>query len=170
MEETSLEVTDFESTLDELSSLMLDYFPEGPELTYTVKTVHPSMSDSLSPAFYLVPAIDNYNSNVIYINGTTDIQTLAHEGFPGHMYQTTYFASLNPDPLRLVMDVTGYSEGWATYVELLSYHLSGLDENLASALEANLSYTLGLYCLIDIGIHYEGWSRKTPQTFFLIME
>ncbi len=81
------------------------------------------------------------------------------------MYQTTYFASLNPDPLRLVMDVTGYSEGWATYVELLSYHLSGLDENLASAMEANLSYTLGLYCLIDIGIHYEGWSREDTADF-----
>ncbi len=92
-------------------------------------------------------------------------KTLAHEGYPGHMYQNTFFASTNPSKIRLLFDVTGYSEGWATYVEIYSYELAGLDEDLAVAMEANLSYTLGIYSLIDIGINYEGWSKEYTDNY-----
>ena len=165
MDATSLTTTDYQGTLENLSKLMLIDFPAGPDITYTVKTVHPSMKDSLSPAFYLTPTIDKYDSNVIYVNGETDIQTLAHEGYPGHMYQNTYFASTHPANIRFLMDITGYSEGWATYVEFYSYHLSGLDEDLATAMEANMSYTLGIYSLVDIGVNYEGWTRQDTYDY-----
>ena len=52
------------------------------------------MEEYLSPAFYMVPAIDSTKNNVIYINQghmPDDISlftTLAHEGYPGHLYQT----------------------------------------------------------------------------------
>lgn len=165
IELTSLSTEDYQGTLELLSRNMLIDFPTGPEINYAVKKVHPTMEDSLSPAFYLIPTIDKYDSNIIYVNGETDIQTLAHEGYPGHMYQSTYFASTKPDNIRFLFDVTGYSEGWATYVEFYSYHISGLDEYLASAMEANMSYTLGIYSLVDIGVNYEGWTRQDTSNY-----
>lgn len=46
----------------------------------------------------MIPAIDDYKKNVIYVNKAQTGQeslypTLAHEGYPGHLYQTTYFHS-----------------------------------------------------------------------------
>jgi uncharacterized protein (DUF885 family) len=58
------------------------------------------------------------------------------------------------------MDFIGYDEGWATYVELYSYHLAGIDKNLADFLEANNIIILCMYARADIGIHYEGWKKK----------
>lgn len=156
---------DFQSTLSELSEKMLVNYPAGPEVTYTVKQVHPSMAESASPAFYIKPTIDQYDANVIYVNGEADIQTLAHEGFPGHMYQSTYFAATNPAKIRLIINIKGYSEGWATYAELSSIQMSGLDEDMAVALDANYSYTLGIYSLVDIGINYDGWTRQDTADF-----
>ncbi len=37
--------------------------------------------------------------------------TLAHEGYPGHLYQTNYFLSTNPSPLRTFLHCDGYDEG-----------------------------------------------------------
>ncbi len=74
MDSTTLETSDYKGTLDMLSEEMLVDFPAGPDINYTVKNVHSSMEDSLSPAFYMIPTIDNYEKNVIYVNGETDIQ------------------------------------------------------------------------------------------------
>ncbi|WP_289445788.1 DUF885 family protein, partial [Klebsiella pneumoniae] len=52
--------------------------------------------------------------------------TLAHEGYPGHLYQTTYYASQNPSPIRSLLNFGGYVEGWATYAEMCSYYLTPL--------------------------------------------
>lgn len=81
------------------------------------------MEDYLSPAFYLTPPLDTGTPNVIYINrsgrhsGPELVSTLAHEGFPGHLYQTTSFASCQPEDIRYLISCGGYVEGWATYVE-----------------------------------------------------
>ena len=67
-----------------------------------IKYVSQEMQNFLSPAFYLIPALDNTEENIIYINNghiSDDLSlytTLAHEGYPGHLYQTTYFASKTP--------------------------------------------------------------------------
>ncbi len=44
----------------------------------------------------LVPAIDFYKENVIYVNKAQTAElypTLAHEGYPGHLYQNVYYAA-----------------------------------------------------------------------------
>jgi uncharacterized protein (DUF885 family) len=130
------------------------------------------MEKYLSPAFYMIPAIDNTDENVIYVNQSqmknnlTLYTTLAHEGYPGHLYQTIYYAEKNPDPLRSIFNFGGYVEGWATYAEMCSYYLSPLNKNQAILLQKNSSIILGLYALADMGIHYEGWSRLDTIAFF----
>lgn len=167
-----LEQTSPDSMLDDLRSKITDTFPEIPDVDFQVKYVPESMQDYLSPAFYMIPAIDNLTENVIYINngqtasGQNLYTTLAHEGYPGHLYQTVYFSASEPDPIRSILDFGGYVEGWATYAEMMSYYLAPLPKTEASLLQKNSSVILGLYALADMGIHYDGWSVTDTVRFF----
>ena len=160
------------SILQDLQTKILISFPKLPDTTYEVKYVPKAMQEHLSPAFYMIPAIDAYNENVIYVNEAqigntmTLFTTLAHEGYPGHLYQTVYFANTNPDPIRTILNFGGYVEGWATYAEMCSYYLAPLTKDQATLLQKNSSIVLGLYTLADIGIHYDGWSRKDAIAFY----
>lgn len=147
-------------------------FPAPPDVTAQVKYVPNAMEPYLSPAFYMIPAIDDQSENVIYINQSRNVDTLklfttlAHEGYPGHLYQTTYFAEKNTEPLRSIFNFSGYVEGWATYAEMCSYYLSPLPKDQAALFQKNSSLTLGLYAAADIGIHYDGWSVPDTVRFF----
>ena len=96
-------------------------------VSFEIRSVHKSMEEFLSPAFYLTPPLDTRTPNTIYINHGRSISnlelftTLSHEGFPGHLYQTVYFGRQNPSHIRYLIDSSGYVEGWATYVESYAY-------------------------------------------------
>lgn len=161
-----------EMILGMLKDGITETFPEPPETALEVKYVADEMEEHLSPAFYMIPAIDNTQENVIYINQAhmsddlTLFTTLAHEGYPGHLYQTVYYESTEPEPIRSLMNFGGYVEGWATYAEMGSYYLTPLSKDQATILQKNSSVILGLYALADMGIHYEGWSRMDTVSFF----
>lgn len=160
-----------EEMLEHLKKTMTSDFPEAPDNTYAVKTVEPAMQSFLSPAFYLTAPMDDPNDNNIYINPIhqrTDMElftTLAHEGYPGHLYETISSYEQDFSPLRHILGFGGYTEGWATYVEMQSYYYAGLDEKVTRALQLNAAATLSLYASIDIGIHEQGWSREVVQEF-----
>ena len=161
-----------EQILGSLKEGIGNAFPEVPETDLQVKYVPEAMEEHLSPAFYMIPAIDNTQENVIYINEShmgdalTLFTTLAHEGYPGHLYQTVYYEETDPDPVRNIFNLGGYVEGWATYAEMCSYYLTPLTTEQATLLQKNSSIILGLYALADMGIHYEGWSRMDTVSFF----
>lgn len=167
----SYPLTDPVEILEYLKSAIRKDFPECPDVKYNVKYVHKSLQDHLSPAMYLVPAIDNYKNNIIYINKNPDynldqiFNTLAHEGYPGHLYQSVYFRATNPPPIRSLLDFGGYAEGWATYVEFYSYSLAGFSNNLAAFMEANMAANMALYCRLDVGINYEGWTLEDTASY-----
>lgn len=162
---TSFPITDPVKILEDLKTDINKDFPAAIPVKCKVKYVPDSLSKFVSPAMYLVPPLDNYKNNKIYINGSDEktlsliYTTVAHEGYPGHLYQCVYFRNQHPAPIRNVMNFLGYDEGWATYVEEYSYHLAGIDDNLASFLEANNSIILCMYARADIGIHYQGWTK-----------
>ena len=172
IETMSMDAADPVAILNSLEEEITKAFPESPDTTVSVKYVPEAMEEHLSPAFYMIPAIDNYEDNVIYVNQAhmgntlTLFTTLAHEGYPGHLYQTVYYASTDPDPLRSIFNFGGYVEGWATYAEMCSYSLAPLTREQSTLLQKNSSIILGLYTLADIGIHYEGWSRMDTFSFF----
>lgn len=130
--------------LEKLPSLMAGDFPELKNITYELRSVHESMKSFLSPAFYLTPPVDTGSPNVIYINNSgrsTSLElfgTLAHEGFPGHLYQTVSFSRSKPANIRYLITSSGYVEGWATYVESYAYQyaaslMTNLSRNSASS-------------------------------------
>ena len=140
-------------------------FPALPSDTdIDIKYVHPSLENTLSPAMYMSPPIDISSDDCIYINRAlcdddSIFTTLAHEGYPGHLYQTRYFMSTDPAPIRQVLNFGGYIEGWATYVELLSCDYMGMERSYCEAAKCNKLAILCIYSLIDIGIHYYGWTE-----------
>lgn len=163
--------SDPEAILNELRQKITNDFPLLPSVTCEIKYVHDSLQEYLSPAFYLTPAIDDFENNVIYINpsnhysGLELFTTLAHEGYPGHLYQSVYYNNTSPDLLRNLLGPNGYTEGWATYVEMYAYNLWEEDPRLARISQRNRSFMLGLASLLDIGIHYHGYSRTDTAAF-----
>ena len=161
-----------EEMLATLRNAISEEFPAFPECNVTVKYVDEAMEDYLSPAFYLTSPFDHLTENAIYINrkngyeGIRLFTTLAHEGFPGHLYQNVYFHSKCQQPIRSLLGYPGYTEGWATFVELHSYTYSGISEDAARLCAANQAAILSLYATADMGIHYEGWTLDDTATFF----
>lgn len=166
--------------LEKLPALMAKDFPALNNVSYEIRYVHPSMKKFLSPAFYLTPPIDTQTPNVIYINQsdrTSRLElfgTLAHEGFPGHLYQTVSFARSTPSSIRYLITSPGYIEGWATYVESYAYQYAASlmpdagSETASAAVTLawlNRSMNLCIYSLIDLGIHYSGWDQARTAAF-----
>lgn len=153
-------------TIEYLKSRSSADFPDAPETKYTVEAVPSELQDFTSPAYYMIPQVDSTEANHIYI--ATDkvkedsfFTTLAHEGVPGHMYQTNWVLSQDNAPLRLILESTGYSEGWATYAEYASYAYT--DETDASLTRAYDELNLLFGAKIDIGVNYKGWDQR--QTY-----
>lgn len=163
--------TEPEEILTYLRKAISKDFPDLPNVNCTIKYVHKSLQDYVSPAMYLIPQLDNYSENCIYINANPNYDmselftTIAHEGYPGHLYQSVYFRNKDIHPIRNVLTNLGYEEGWATYAEMYSYSIAGLDSSVAAALRDNMIATHCIYSRTDIGIHYEGWTYQQVQDY-----
>ncbi len=125
-------------------------------------------------AYYMKSALDNTTSEFITLNRknlgsdkTDTLSTLAHEGYPGHLYEYVYNKELNISNIAKIMTYTGHAEGWATYVQLKLYDYLKTHNNktadMQSAIAAALDYLyynqlMGflLYTEMDYAINYEG--------------
>lgn len=158
--------------LSRLQKEILTDFPAPPQTEVEICHVDPALSEYLAPAFYITAPIDDISHNRIYINDAkndTDIYyftTLAHEGYPGHLYQTICTSSYGAPEVLSLINYPGYTEGWATYTEMQSFYYAGLNPDLASLLQHNQSATLSLYATADIGIHYFGWEKEKNAAFW----
>nr|WP_294688378.1 DUF885 domain-containing protein [uncultured Anaerostipes sp.] len=164
-------VQNSQKVLNKLRQKMVKYYPKAPKVSCKIKYVHKTMEEYTSPAFYMVPAIDSYKENVIYINKAQTAElypTLAHEGYPGHLYQNVYYAARNDDPVRYLLDYPGYSEGYATYVESFSYSMMDAEGYGDIYQQMNMEmyeYNLALCSRVDLGVHYEGWKKKDVRAY-----
>jgi hypothetical protein len=158
--------------ISRLQKEILTDFPAPPQTDVEICHVDPALSEYLAPAFYITAPIDDISHNRIYINDAkndTDIYyftTLAHEGYPGHLYQTICTSSYGAPEVLSLLNYPGYTEGWATYTEMQSFYYAGLDQDLASLLQHNQAATLSLYATADIGIHYFGWEKEKNAAFW----
>lgn len=158
--------------MEELKTDSLVDFPEIKNISYKLKDVPDALSGTSACAFYLVPPIDSKNANIIYINnnrvGANEMfSTLAHEGYPGHLYQTNYFLSTNPSPLRTFLHCDGYDEGWGTYAQLYSYNFikfKDVDEKTQDLLRQlyrdNDLLSLSLSSLSDLYVNYKNYDEN----------
>lgn len=174
----AFELTTPEEMIIDLQTQMERDFPAFPDnmennIICNIKAVDASLENYTAPAFYLTPPIDDVTNNSIYINyksspeGLNLYTTLAHEGYPGHLFQSVYFQlQLSPDSsssyIRPILNYGGYVEGYALYVELLSYqyaaNLAKDADSLYELYALDRSLQLCIYSLLDIAIHYDGIS------------
>lgn len=140
------------------------------EIEYEVKEMYENMQDSVAAAMYLISPIDTNSKEYIYLNPTslTDVnntlfQTVAHESYPGHLFQHVYFKNTDAHDVRKIIDYTGYSEGWAKYIE--NEVVGMVDSSAKKAIEYMDTSSSIIICLLDIGIHYHGWDLSEATTF-----
>lgn len=178
-----------EEQLNLYQTIIYSHFPQlnlSKELNVQVKYVHESMQDNFSPAAYITSPIDEFNNESIFLNNKSIMTevvdengnivydydynylftTLGHEGFPGHLYQNVYFKNKDVNILRKVLKCTGYTEGWATYVENYMYNfLEGYDQDVIDYYIFQEEYQGAIYSRLDMGIHYDGWSLEETHEF-----
>jgi uncharacterized protein (DUF885 family) len=166
--------TDPEAIIIDHKDKMAADFPALNEVDYSIKYVPEVLADYMAPAFYLIPPIDATTDNTIYINnkrlGVEErYTTLAHEGYPGHLYQGNYNLG-RVSPLRYTIDFNGYSEGWGFYVEQFSYDWTEYAQNdpaCADYFKLDNRFGIAVMSRIDIGIHYEDWTIAKTREYLL---
>lgn len=157
------------SFLEYYKQEMTGEFPTPPVVNYKISDIDPAIADIVSPAFCVTPCIDDYTENVIQVNRSEDnggsgglSAMYAHEGYPGHLYQMTYFLSTDPYPIRDMLSFLGYDEGWAMYVEMRSYNWVTYEnydsEYVREMYVAGELQNIAFCCLADIYVNYYGYT------------
>ena len=161
--------TDPETILHRLALECTLDFPDVPAIFWKIKTVPDSLASTLSPAFFLTPPLDIPEENIIYVNPAYEpdekelVTTLAHEGYPGHLYQNTFESSL--PPIRSLFYIGGYTEGWGLYSELYVYDFLGYSTETASALRALSSLNYAICSVLDLEVHTSGWTEEDCSNY-----
>ena len=159
--------------LEHIKGKMTNDFPQYPDVEYTIDFLDPSITSPNVSAYYLIAPIDNLKKNVVKVNPAfSDADpngmciTLAHEGYPGHLYQNTYYFTNHPDnEYRYSMSFTGYSEGWAQYVETYCYSYFVKNQKEIRYLQLNNIFSYCLYALADLEMHYNGWGKEDIENY-----
>ena len=122
--------------------------------------------------YYVSPPIDNLNQNVIRVNAKIDndeydqmsvFEVMAHEGFPGHLYQNIYFQQRNPHKFRATQSFIGYTEGYADLAAMDAIDMLNVDDGYKAVAKLN-SITFNshlLLSIVDLGVNYFGWDVNT---------
>ena len=122
--------------------------------------------------YYVSPPIDNLNQNVIRVNAKIDndeydqmsvFEVMAHEGFPGHLYQNIYFQQTNPHKFRATQSFIGYTEGYADLAAMDAIDMLNVDDGYKAVAKLN-SITFNshlLLSIVDLGVNYFGWDANT---------
>ena len=165
-----IEMESAEEILDYLKDQMKD-LPEMPQVQWKVSYLDPSIASDSINAYYVIPPVDDRSSNVMKINGdnvsdtNSMYETLAHEGFPGHLYQNVTYYENADHIMRYMTSPIGYTEGWAMYAEMLAWSWSPLsdDANTFFALSTAINYVLD--AAVDLGVNGLGWSVDDVEKY-----
>ena len=113
-----------EENVNYCQKILDPWLPTLPEVNVTYEEVSDELKDIASPAFYLIPAFDDWQNNKIGLNDPQSarnlLSTLAHEGFNGHLYQYVYHRSMPGLSLsQQLVEPTAYAEAWSQFSEYL---------------------------------------------------
>ena len=162
-----------EDTLEYLRTNLVVAYPDLGNISYNVDYLSDELGSTTTKAYYYSSPIDDYNQNIIRINpNNTDIgydtySTLAHEGFPGHLYQHVYALLHGQHKFRSTQGFGGNTEGYAVMAQYDAIKIAGIDNELAQ--DALFFYTTDyfmMYSIIDMGVNYFGWSVDDIIKFF----
>ena len=164
---TAGSVTD---NLDFLKDKVAADFPALHDHSYTLYDVPKALESDFSPAAYLGFHLDNFDSNQIIVNNSkndTDLGvTCAHEGYPGHMFQSVYTRSATKHPYMYLFEPIGYNEGWANYAETYSMKYYDSDKYVRTVVQIFDELNFLMFARCDIGVHHENWDLNDCTDYF----
>lgn len=161
-----------EETLSYLQQQLSKEYPSLSSFTYHAEYLDESVATDSVVAYYVSCPVDDATQNSIKINkdnisdANTLYETLAHEGISGHMYQRNYYMSTNPNPLRLIINSLGYTEGWAMYSENEMWKYSGLSSEAADYNAMNTGFQYVLDAVTDIMVNGLGYSQAKVAKYY----
>jgi uncharacterized protein (DUF885 family) len=171
------ETKDFHELFPELSSKEEIYAIEDKivdDLFYDYRTplakeevIPDYLEKHLPGGFYFPVSIDKTDYGNMYLRESTynnpgldGLQLYLHENIPGHHMYFSVLYDKNIPMIRKLYNWIAYEEGWAVYVQDFIFDYVGLDKEVKRFFKANSQFANAYYVLIDIGIHYDGWSRE----------
>ena len=162
----------YEAMLTFLDEVTDSDFPDVGELSYVIDPIPADVANSGVAAYFINPAVDESGplrirvntQNTVDLNALSTFSTLAHEGIPGHMYASAYsYQHLSSDFRKVLASQTGFNEGYATYVELLSLGYleeQGIPAGVLEMERLNIELSSCLVTIMDISVNYDGMSRE----------
>ncbi|MBO4696234.1 MAG: DUF885 family protein [Lachnospiraceae bacterium] len=168
-------VTDAKEMIDSLKEYIKTDYPAIPDTDYIVSSLPKAMQQPNVLAYFLPPQYDVQQRKVIRYNpssltedgGASFFNTLAHEGYPGHLYQNEYFANCEGyHPINCILNYLGYMEGWAVAAGDNAYSYIIDDEKVAYLATIDYNINMEILAIASIGINYAGWEAADVEQFF----
>lgn len=158
-------------------TIIKKYFNKNLHYTYKIKSVPKDIESSSVAAFYYSGNYrrKKYNTKITHGTFFINIRDLKenplysayvlslHEGEPGHHYQFEYMIEKHiPEYNIFTFESNGFIEGWGLYCE-------SLGDYTPIELFGKLSYEMlrAVRLVVDVGIHYYGWSWKKSLKFMM---
>ncbi len=154
----------FEKDIEFCKDKIKTDFPALPDHEYYTFHVPKEMSENFSPAAYMTTQLDNLKKNQLLLNDNSTglgdmIPTVAHEAYPGHLYEAVYHIAHLNNYYQKTGGSTAYKEGWSTYCENYIMGLTDYSQNIYRYFKLNKDLVnYYIHARVDIGIHYEDWS------------
>ena len=167
------DTNDYRTILDRLKKIAAEKFPAIRDTEYTVSALPDELCVEGSLAYFMTPQIDRPDRKIIRVNphsgsdGVGLFSTLAHEGYPGHLYQDEYYhSSEGYHHFNAALTYLGYIEGWATMIGTDAYEwITDGDSNVAFICDFDYTYSNALVAVIDIGVNYYDWDVDRTKKY-----
>jgi len=146
-------------------------FASAGDLNYRIKQAPDASPNEYAMAYFLIPPVDDPHRNIIVFfpnNISDDVEffsTMAHEGYPGHMYQVYAYSLENPTSISKILGSSAYMEGWAMYSQARAMRFLDYDANTIEMYSIYEKFAYGLQARVDIGINFEGWTLKDTERY-----
>ncbi|HEX6296316.1 MAG TPA: DUF885 domain-containing protein [Burkholderiales bacterium] len=141
-------------------------FGRMPKAAFEIRLTDPAIA-ATTPAQYYWPT-DDGRPGIFYMPApnprrvsTVNLAALlAHEGMPGHHFETGFKLENKVPEFRRRLVVNAYSEGWGLYAESLGRELGLYDNPIDLLGRYSMELLRAGRVVVDTGLHAKGWPRE----------
>jgi uncharacterized protein (DUF885 family) len=132
------------------------------------------VSEDPTGGFYMPPSMDGSRPGIFYAQTAGSIPRYAmadlayHEAIPGHHTQIALAGELDIPLFQKLIELNGYTEGWALYAERLMWENGAYTNDPYGELGyLQMQARRAARLVIDTGIHSKKWSFDKAASFML---
>jgi len=172
--ETVIELSsgNMQTDLAYLKSVIDPLLPDLPEHNLLLTDVPEELEDMFAPAAYVIPSLDDWKNNTIFINTKMEdpslLLTLAHESYAGHLFQYVYQRDhKNIGIMQRTANFSGYAEGWAQFGEfLVMENQKKYDQDYVRfQFDSGMLFDAILPAMLSILVNYYGYGEEALKNY-----